>query len=276
MLSGPRTDAAVRSLTDPARLPCQEPGHLAIQLRECNEDHVHLPHTGDGPTQLDHVWFTGLPKVFRPQIHGPLTHCLIHPVRRKKARKRTRQSAAGDAYVVGWYRDDNWDPDNPGPSMPFVPLAAVMFMLGDVFDGYRQHDDSAVVPLLTPHTVGGIDPPPLWVVHGQPAFRRACEAVCGHGEWAIVLLLPAGPVPDANDCPVLEVVRMVNAPHDPHVAVTRDGGAVEEGSVLVYQSSCSTAVWWAEYTTANDAIKSVCGCNVTWRPHAVYRPYPRS
>ena len=178
-------------------------------------------------------------------MHGPLTHRLIHPVRRKKANQRTTQSAPGDAYVVGGYRDDDWDPGNPGPSMPFVPLAALMFLLGDVFDGYKQKDDLALVHLLTPHTGGSIDPPPLWVVHGQPAFRRACEAVRGCGEWAIILLLPAGPVPDADECPVPEVVRMVNVTHDPHIAVTslRHGGAVDQGSVVVYQPSCSTAVW---------------------------------
>ena len=66
VLSGPHTDAVVRTLTDPAndllhaRLPCHEPRHWAAQLRECNEDHLHLPHTGVGPTQLDHMWFTGL------------------------------------------------------------------------------------------------------------------------------------------------------------------------------------------------------------------------
>ena len=67
---------------------------------------------------------------------------------------------------------------------------------------------------------------------------------------------------------------MANVPHDLHVAVTssRDEGAVEQGSVVVYQPSNSTAVWWAEYTTALDAMKPVCGCNVAWRPHAVYRP----
>ena len=70
VLSGPRIDTAVRFLTDPAndllhaRLPCHEPGHLAVQLRECHEDHLHLPHTGVGPTQLDHVWFTELQAVF--------------------------------------------------------------------------------------------------------------------------------------------------------------------------------------------------------------------
>ena len=103
----------MQSLTDPEndllhpRLPCHEPGHRAVQLQECHEDHLHLPHTGVGPSQLDHVWFTGLSEVFRPQMHGSLTHRLIHPVRRKKASKRTRQSAAGDAYVVGGLRDDN-------------------------------------------------------------------------------------------------------------------------------------------------------------------------
>ena len=59
-----------------------------------------------------------------------------------------------------------------------------------------------------------------------------------------------------------------------HVAATslRDGGAVEQGSVVVYEPSCSTTVWGTEYTTALDAIKSVCGCDLAWRPHAVYQP----
>ena len=67
---------------------------------------------------------------------------------------------------------------------------------------------------------------------------------------------------------------MSNVLHNPHVAVTslRDGGAVEQMSVVVYQPSCSATVSGAEYTTALDAIKSVCGCDLAWRPHAVYRP----
>ena len=278
VLSGPRTDAAVQSLTDPAndllhaRLPCPAPGHWAVQLQECHEDHLHLPHTGVGPQQLDHVWFTGLSDVFRLQLPSPLTHRLIHPVRRKKASKRNRQSTAGDVYVVGGYREEGWDPADPGLSMPFVPLAALLFLLGDVFEDYQQQDDPASVPLLTPHAGGGISPSPLWVVHGRPAFSRACAAVHGCNEWAIVLLLPAGPVPDPDECSVPEVVRMSNVPHDPHVAVTslRDGGAVEQGSVVVYQPSCSATVWGAEYTTALDAIKSFCGCDLAWRPHAVF------
>ena len=279
VLSGPRTDATVQSLTDPAndllhaRLPCPAPGHWAVQLQDCHEDHLHLPHAGVGPHQVDHVWFTGLRDVFRPQLPGPLTHRLIHMVRRKKASKRNRQSTAGDVYVVGGYREEGWDPANPGLSMPFVPLAAFLFLLGDVFEGYQQQDDPASVPLLTPHAGGGIRPPPLWVVHGRPAFSRACAAVHGCSEWAIVLLLPAGPIPDPDEYSVPEVVRMSNVPHDPHVAVTslRDGGAVEQGSVVLYQPSCSATVWGAEYTTAMDAIKSVCGCDLAWRPHAVYR-----
>ena len=83
-----------------------------------------------GPTQLDHVWFTGLRDVFRPQLPGPLTHSLIQLVRRKKASKRTRQSTTGDVYVVGGYGEDERDPENPGQSMPFVPLAAFLFFLG--------------------------------------------------------------------------------------------------------------------------------------------------
>ena len=42
--------------------------------------------------------------------------------------------------------------------------------------------------------------------------------------------------------------------------------------MVVYQPSCSATVSGAEYTTALDAIKSVCGCDVAWRPYAVYRP----
>ena len=124
VLSGPRTDATVQSLTDPAndllhaRLPCPAPGQWAVQLQECHEDHLHLPHAGVGPHQLDHVWFTGLRDVFRAQLPSPLTHRLIHPVRRKKASKRNRQSTAGDVYVVGGYREEGWDPANPGLSMP--------------------------------------------------------------------------------------------------------------------------------------------------------------
>ena len=74
VLSGPRTDAAVQALTDPAtdvlhaRLPCPAPRQWAVQLQKCHEDHLHLPHTGVGPNQLDHLWFTGLRDVFRPQL----------------------------------------------------------------------------------------------------------------------------------------------------------------------------------------------------------------
>ena len=144
LLSGPRTDAAVWSLTDPAnevlhaQLPCHEPGHWAVQLQECHEDHLHLPNAAAGPTQLDHVWLTVLQAVFQSRIPSPLTHRLLHPVRYKKATKRTRQSATGDVYVVAGYRDDDWNSDCLGTSMPFDPLAALIFLWGDVFDGHRQ------------------------------------------------------------------------------------------------------------------------------------------
>ena len=280
VVSGPRTDAAVQSLTDPAndllhaRLLCPAPGHWAVQLQEFHEDHLHHRHAGVGPHQLDHVCFTGLCDVFRLQLPSPLTHCLIHPVRRKKASKRNRPSTAGDVSVVGGDREEAWDPANRGLSMPFVPLAALLFLLGDVFEGYQQQDDPASVPLLTPHAGGGINPSPPWVVYGRPAFSRACAAVHGCSEWAIVLQLPAGPVPDPDEYSVPEVVRMSNVPHDPHVVVTslRDGGAVVQRSVVVYQPSCSATVWGAEYTAALEAIKSVCGCDLAWRRHAVYRP----
>ena len=108
-----------------------------------------------------------------------MTHRLIHPVRRTKASKRTRQSPVGDSYVVG-YREDGWDPDNPGPSVPFVPLAALMFLPGDVIDGHRQQDDPASIPLLAPHTRGGIDPP---ASVGRTRRARVSQGV-GGGVWA--------------------------------------------------------------------------------------------
>ena len=106
-----------------------------------------------------------------------------------------------------------------------------------------------------------------------PCFET-CKAVWGREQWAIVLLLPSGPAPDADESPVPEVVRLDKVPHDPRVAVTslREGGAVEHGAVVVYEALRSTAVWGAEYTTTLNAIKSICGCDVHWRPHAVYWP----
>ena len=185
VLSGPRNDAAVQSLTDPAndllhaRLPCPAPGHWAVQLQECHGDHLHLLHAGVRPHQPNHVWITGLRDVFRPQLPSPLTHRPIHPVRRRKASKRNRQSTAGDVYVVGGNREEGWDPANPGLSIPFVLLAPLLSLLGDVFEGYQQQDDPASVPLLTPHARGGINPSPLWVVHGRPAFSSAFQGMRG-------------------------------------------------------------------------------------------------
>ena len=93
-------------------------------------------------------------------------------------------------------------------------------------------------------------------------------------EWAIVLLVPVGPARDADEIPVSEVVRLVNVPHDPHVAVTslREGGVVERGTMVVYQPHASMAVWGAEFATALEAIGSICGCEIHWRPHEVHRP----
>ena len=33
---------------------------------------------------------------------------------------------------------------------------------------------------------------------------------------------------------------------------------------VVYQPHSSTTTWGAEYTTALDAIKSICGCDIHW------------
>ena len=78
-----------------------------MQLHECHAHHQQFPNTGVGPTKLDHMWLTGLRAVFRSRLPNPPTHGLIHPVRHKKAPKRTRQSAAGDTYVVGGYTEDD-------------------------------------------------------------------------------------------------------------------------------------------------------------------------
>ena len=107
-----------------------------------------------------HVCLTGLEEVFQLQLPSPPTYRLLHPVRHKKPTKRTRQSATGNAYEVGGYRDNDWNPECPRLSMPFAPPASLMFLPGDVFDGHRQQEDPAPLPLLTPHAGGDIDPPP--------------------------------------------------------------------------------------------------------------------
>ena len=109
------------------------------------------------------------------------------------------------------------------------PPASLMFLLGDVSDEHRQQEDLLSVPLLTPHAGVGLDPPALWIVHGASAFDRACKAVCGGAELAIVLLVPAGLAADTDASRVPELVTLDNVPHDPHAAVTlmREGGAVE-------------------------------------------------
>ena len=89
--------------------------------------------------------------------------------------------------------------------MPFVLLATFMFLLRGVFESHRQRDDLALVSLLTPHAGDGFSHPSSWVVHGRSAFDRACKAVWGQEEWAIVLLLPSGPAPNADESPVAEV-----------------------------------------------------------------------
>ena len=105
-------------------------------------------------------------------------------------------------------------------------------------------------------------------------FDRACAAVWGRAPGAIVLLVPAGPAPDADDIPVPEVVTLVNLLHDPHVAVTslRERGVVEQGTMVVYQPHGSMAVWGAEFATALEVIGSMCGCEIPWLPHGVHRP----
>ena len=112
--------------------------------------------------------------------------------------------------------------------MAFAPPASLMLLLGNVFEGHWQQAPSSV-PLPTLHAGGGIEPPPLWVVHGVSAFDMACVTVWGRAELAMVLLVLGGKAPNMDQSPVPEVVRVVNVPHDPHVAVTslREREAVE-------------------------------------------------
>ena len=93
-------------------------------------------------------------------------------------------------------------------------------------------------------------------------------------ERSIVLLMPGSPVPHTDDTPVHEVVKLVNVPHHPHVAVTslREGGVVERGTIVVYKPHGSAAVWGAKFATVLEAIRSICECDVHWRPHDVHRP----
>ena len=255
VLSRPRTEVVVRSLTHPANdllgadLLCHVPGRWAAQFEDCHKHHLHLLNTGVGPTMVVHAWLTGLKAMFEHQLPSPPTHRLLHPVRQKKATKHTRTSTTGDTYVIGHYRDEDWNMECPAMSM-------------DAFDGHRE--DPPSIPLLTPEAGGGMDPPPMWVVHGAPAFDKACAAVLGSAEWVIVLLVLAGTTHDAYETPVLEVVRMVNVPHDPHVAIgsLREGGAVEQGTVVIYQPHGSMAVLGAEFVTALEAINSICGCDI--------------
>ena len=64
------------------------------------------------------------------------------------------------------------------------------------------------------------------------------------------------------------------SPHDPQVAVTllHEGGVVEQGTMVVYQPHGSLMVWGAEVATALEAIGSICGCDVHYRPLGVHRP----
>ena len=156
-------------------------------------------------------------------------------MRRKKATKCTRQYATGDACVVRCYKDDDWNAECPWLS--FASLASLMFLLGDMFEGNRQQEDPASVPLLTPHAAGGIDPPPQVVAHGVSAFDRACAAVWGCEEQTIVLLVPAPPASYPDETPVPEVVRLVIVRHDPctrcsHVAAGRWSGGAGSGCGL--------------------------------------------
>ena len=109
-----------------------------------------------------------------------------------------------------------------------VRPVCLMFLSRDVFDGHGQQQDAVSVP-LTPHAGDGLDPLSLPVVHGMSAFERACKAVWGRAEWAIVMLVPGGPAPDADGSAFPEVDKLDNLPHGPHVVVIllHEGGAVD-------------------------------------------------
>ena len=99
-------------------------------------------------------------------------------------------------------------------------------------------------PLLR-HVAGAVLALRFYGLYTGGRRLRACKAVWGREKWAIVLLLPSGVAPDVDESPVPQVVKLDKVPHDPHV---------------------SMAVWGAEYTIALDAFKSICGCDIHWRP----------
>ena len=152
--------------------------------------------------------------------------------------------------------------------MPLVPLAALLFLLGAVFEGYQQQDDPASVPLLTPNAGGGISPPPLWVVHGRLAFSRKCAS----GQLSFCYQQAPSRIRMSNrsrkwfGCPACHTIR--TSPSRRCVMAAR----WNRGLWWCTSPPAPQQFWGAEYTTALDAIKSVCGCDLAWRPHAVYRP----
>ena len=88
------------------------------------------------------------------------------------------------------------------------------------------------------------------------------------------MLVPEGRAPDADQVPILELVRVVTTPHDPHGAVRslREVKAMGRGTVVVYHQWRYIAGWGAEYTTALAVLSSFYGFVVYRRPHKVRQP----
>ena len=85
-----------------------------------------------------------------PDARSPVPSSTSSGAPHKKATKRTRQFV-GDEYVLDGDKDNDRNPGRPRLSMPFVAVAAMMFLLREVFDGPRQQNDPALVPFLTAH-----------------------------------------------------------------------------------------------------------------------------
>ena len=66
-----------------------------------------------------------------------------------------------------------------------------------------------------------------------------------------------------------EVVRMERVMQNSHMVVTflHHGGAIEHGTVVVYQPHGSIVVWAAEYTRALHTLSPMCGCEAHCKLH---------
>ena len=272
VLSRPRTKMAVRSMTDPtsnlfhAGLPCFVPGQWAARLSRrpsASSSYGSRPyHGGSGMVDSSMGLKASLP-----------VHRLLHPVRHKKATKRTKISATGDAYVVGGYKNQYWKPDCLGTSMPFTPPASLMVVLGMSLTDIGNKRTRC--RCLSSRRMQGVayTPRSPWVVHGEDAFHGECATVWGRAEWAIVLLLPTPPARDADETRIPRHDGQCAARplcHS-HVAAGRWSGGTGDGGGSPATRFDGGVEHESRYR-AQGLWVHICRCETYGRPHDVHGP----